>query len=175
MSDPVEVTVTAPDVWASQSEQLAQLLRACVEGNGPSVIPDPSGRPPDPRRLTVIVSPALWAAEPQMLHEALSMAAADGDAPATPTSLRSAAGVAPVEQRLVFTVEEAASLLGISRSFAYEAIQRGEIPSMRIGKRILVPKAALERHLLISGSAATPANASPRSIGMPEPDEQNEG
>ena len=77
-----------------------------------------------------------------------------------------------------FTVEEAASLLGISRSFAYEAIQRGEIPSMRIGKRILVPKAALERHLLISGSAAsaaTPANAPPRSIGVPDSDEQNDG
>ena len=55
--------------------------------------------------------------------------------------------VAPIDNRLVFTVEEAAQLLGISRSFAYEAARRGEIPSMRIGRRILVPKAALERFL----------------------------
>jgi len=55
--------------------------------------------------------------------------------------------VAPVEDRLVFTVEEAAQLLDISRSFAYEAVQRGDIPSMRIRRRILVPKAALERWL----------------------------
>jgi excisionase family DNA binding protein len=56
----------------------------------------------------------------------------------------------------VFTVEEAAQLLGISRSFAYEAVQRGEIPSMRIGKRILVPKAALER-LLSSPASSNPS------------------
>ena len=56
-------------------------------------------------------------------------------------------GLAPVEDRLVFTVEEAAKLLGISRAFAYEPVKRGDIPSMRIGRRILVPKAALERFL----------------------------
>jgi excisionase family DNA binding protein len=50
-------------------------------------------------------------------------------------------------QRLTLTVEEAASALGISRSFAYEAISKGEIPCIRIGKRILVPKIALEKML----------------------------
>lgn len=50
-------------------------------------------------------------------------------------------------QRLTLTVEEAASALGISRSFAYEAIAKGEIPCIRIGKRILVPKIALENML----------------------------
>ena len=52
-----------------------------------------------------------------------------------------------MEDRLVYTVKEAASLLGISRSFASEAVQSGQIPSMRIGRRILVPKTALERFL----------------------------
>jgi excisionase family DNA binding protein len=45
--------------------------------------------------------------------------------------------------RLTLTLEEAARALGISRAFAYEAVARGEIPCIRIGKRILVSKAAL--------------------------------
>ena len=48
---------------------------------------------------------------------------------------------------LTLTVEEAAAALGISRAFAYEAVARGEIPCIRIGGRILVPRIALERML----------------------------
>src|SRR4051812_48038517 len=40
----------------------------------------------------------------------------------------------------VQTPEETARLLRIGRNAAYEAIQRGDIPSVRIGRRILVPK-----------------------------------
>jgi excisionase family DNA binding protein len=39
---------------------------------------------------------------------------------------------------LTLKVEEAARLLGIGRSAAYEAVRRGEIPSVRIGRRVLV-------------------------------------
>jgi excisionase family DNA binding protein len=49
--------------------------------------------------------------------------------------------------RLTLTVEEAAATLGISRAFAYEAVRRGDIPSIRIGRRVLVPQAALARML----------------------------
>jgi len=55
----------------------------------------------------------------------------------------------PSKDRLTMTVEEAATALGISRAFAYEAVNNGEIPTIRIGRRILVPKAALNR--LLSG------------------------
>ncbi len=48
---------------------------------------------------------------------------------------------------LTFTVEEAAEMLGISRTFAYEAVRRGELPAIRIGRRLLVPRAALVRLL----------------------------
>lgn len=41
----------------------------------------------------------------------------------------------------------------LGRSATYEAIKRGEIPSVRIGRRILVPREALER--LLSGESAT--------------------
>ena len=53
-------------------------------------------------------------------------------------------------ERATYTVEEAGRLLGIGRGQAYEAVRRGEIPSVRIGKRIIVPKDALAR--LLSGN-----------------------
>jgi len=49
--------------------------------------------------------------------------------------------------KAVLTVDETAQLLGLSRSSAYQGVMRGEIPSFRVGKRILVPRAALERLL----------------------------
>jgi excisionase family DNA binding protein len=44
---------------------------------------------------------------------------------------------------LVLTVTEAASLLGVSRALAYELVARGEIPSLRLGRRLVVPRARL--------------------------------
>jgi excisionase family DNA binding protein len=37
------------------------------------------------------------------------------------------------------TVPEAGRLLGLSRSGAYRAVERGEIPVLRLGTRLLVP------------------------------------
>jgi len=50
-------------------------------------------------------------------------------------------------ERQTMTVEEAAQVLGIGRSSAYEAVRRGELPVIRIGRRYVVPRAALERLL----------------------------
>ena len=47
------------------------------------------------------------------------------------------------DDRLVLTIEEAGKLLGLGRSGTYEAARRGDIPTLRIGSRILVPKVAL--------------------------------
>jgi excisionase family DNA binding protein len=52
--------------------------------------------------------------------------------------------------RLTLTVEEAARALGISRGSAYEAVKAGDIPSITIGKRKLVPRAALEKKLAVA-------------------------
>jgi len=49
--------------------------------------------------------------------------------------------------RLTMSVNEAAIVRGISRSFAYEAVACGEIPCIRIGRRILAPRIALNRLL----------------------------
>ncbi|HVB01385.1 MAG TPA: helix-turn-helix domain-containing protein [Acidimicrobiales bacterium] len=37
------------------------------------------------------------------------------------------------------SVNEAPEWLGISRAFAYELVARGELPSIRLGRRVLVP------------------------------------
>lgn len=50
-------------------------------------------------------------------------------------------------ERLTLTVEEAAESLGISRAFAYEAVARGEIPCIRIGRRVLIPRVGLTKML----------------------------
>ena len=49
--------------------------------------------------------------------------------------------------RQTYKVGEAAKLLGIGRNQAYEAVGRGELPTIKIGKRLLVPRAALDRML----------------------------
>ena len=49
----------------------------------------------------------------------------------------------PMSERLTFTVDEVARLLGISRSGAYDSIARGEIPSLNIGRWVLVPREPL--------------------------------
>jgi excisionase family DNA binding protein len=49
--------------------------------------------------------------------------------------------------KLVFTVPEAGELLGISRAQAYLMVKEGRLPVLRLGRRIVVPKAALMRML----------------------------
>ena len=53
----------------------------------------------------------------------------------------------PSTGRKTLTIPEAADALGIGRNSAYEAARRGEIPTVRIGKRLLVPRVAFERML----------------------------
>lgn len=54
--------------------------------------------------------------------------------------------------RKTLTVEEAAKELGLGKNAAYEGVRSGQIPSVRIGRRILVPKVAL--HRMLNGEAA---------------------
>lgn len=45
---------------------------------------------------------------------------------------------------LVLTVEEVDRLLGLSRGLAYELVARRELPHLRLGRRIVIPRTALE-------------------------------
>jgi len=56
---------------------------------------------------------------------------------------------------LVLTPVETANLLRISRGTAYEQIRLGVIPSIRMGRKILVPKAALIKMLENAGGDGT--------------------
>ncbi len=56
-------------------------------------------------------------------------------------------------EKLTLTVSETARLLGISRGLAYEMVRTGELPSVRFGKRVLIPRRALEK-LLEQGQVA---------------------
>ena len=60
-----------------------------------------------------------------------------------------------MSERLTVTVEEAAGMLGISRGLAYELVRRGELPSLRLGRRIVVPVRALD--VMLSDGAPTVA------------------
>ena len=51
------------------------------------------------------------------------------------------------DKPVTLTVPQAAQMLGIGRSAAYEAARTGQIPTLRIGRRLVVPIKALERLL----------------------------
>ena len=60
-----------------------------------------------------------------------------------------------MSEKLTYTIDEAARLLGISRNSAYEAARRGELPAIRLGRRILVPRSRLEAMLEQDGTSRT--------------------
>lgn len=49
--------------------------------------------------------------------------------------------------RLAYDTFEVARLLGLSRNSVYKAVHNGEIPSVRVGGRYLIPRGALEAML----------------------------
>jgi len=52
-----------------------------------------------------------------------------------------------IEDKLTWTVKETSQLIGLSRNSTYRGILTGEIPHVKVGKRILIPRVALERML----------------------------
>lgn len=57
-------------------------------------------------------------------------------------------------EKPVLTVDEIIPFVRLSRNGTYQAVERGEIPSIRIGRRILIPTAAFRR--LLGMDAAAP-------------------
>jgi len=156
MTDSGEVIVLNPSYWADRPVQLAELL-----GRGTfNPIGDPSGETPDPETVLTVVDPGYWASQSRELEEVLKVASGR-----LAEQGQEAGGLAPGaasggEGRLTLSVEEAAIALGISRAFAYESVRRGDIPHIKIGRRLLVPKKALER-LLASAMPENPDDETP--------------
>jgi excisionase family DNA binding protein len=94
---------------------------------------------PDTNRADPSGSPAGDRAS--QLSEPWSGAEAEGDLVAS-----SATGTlfAPLlADRFAVSVADAGQMLGVSRAFAYELVARGELPTIRLGRRVMVPKVAL--------------------------------
>ena len=53
-----------------------------------------------------------------------------------------------MNEKLAYSVKELPEVLGISRPTAYELVHRSDFPTISVGKRILIPKAALDRWLM---------------------------
>ena len=68
----------------------------------------------------------------------------------------------PVE-RPTLSVEETAAILQISRSTLYDALRTGEIPCIRVGRRVLVPTARLRDLLGLGASDLLAASQPTRS------------
>lgn len=71
--------------------------------------------------------------------------------PPHPTRALSETRQAPVHMELpdkpAFSVKEVATILGISRDVVYDCANTGDIPALRLGRRLLIPRAALARML----------------------------
>ena len=58
------------------------------------------------------------------------------------------------EPTLTLSVEQAARILGISPGLAYQLVHRGELAAIKLGRRILVPRHAVEALIKQSDTAA---------------------
>lgn len=132
-----EIVLLDPQFWGAHALQLAALLKLGVKGP----IDDPGGRRPE--AFATISDPAYWSLHVDELTDALRDNY-EGHSSSIATAAALGAGSS---ERLTMSVEEVAKALGISRTFAYEAVHRGDIPHIKIGKRMLVPRAALARVL----------------------------
>jgi excisionase family DNA binding protein len=71
-------------------------------------------------------------------------------------------------ERAVYTVPQAGELLGLSRNGSYEAAKRGDIPTIRIGRLLLVPKIPFHRMLgMIGIFTATPTEMTDAGAKLP--------
>jgi excisionase family DNA binding protein len=59
-----------------------------------------------------------------------------------------------------YSVEEVAAQLGVSRGLAYELARRGEIPVLKLGRRMVIPRAAFDEWLAKAPLAGLAAAAS---------------
>jgi hypothetical protein len=81
------------------------------------------------------------------------------------------AGAVPAVSRLVYTIPEVAAALGIGRSAAYEMARGGAIlgvPVLHLGRRLVVPRAALEQALGLATRAEPEPQPAPSEGRAPE-------
>ena len=62
------------------------------------------------------------------------------------------------EERLTLDIAACARLLGISRGSAYSLAAEGKLPTIRLGRRVVIPKAAFDAWLDSAGGSAVQAS-----------------
>lgn len=55
---------------------------------------------------------------------------------------------------LAYSAAQAATLLGVSEWSVYRQAKAGRIPTMRVGRRLLFPRAALEQYVAEQAAAS---------------------
>jgi excisionase family DNA binding protein len=63
----------------------------------------------------------------------------------------------PMIEKLLFSKDEAAEILGVSLGRLNQSIYSGEIPIKRIGRRVLIPRSSLEAFSRIDESESVGA------------------
>jgi excisionase family DNA binding protein len=51
-----------------------------------------------------------------------------------------------LDERVLYTITEAARLLSLSKSTAYVLVKRGDLQAVQIGRTVRNPRIALEQH-----------------------------
>src|SRR5881409_1781673 len=77
-----------------------------------------------------------------------------------------------MSDKLAYSINEATALIGIGRSMLYSLIQRGELRIVHLGKRVLIPRAAILELLGtedISEPEPSPEIRRPMPLECPEP------
>lgn len=74
-----------------------------------------------------------------------------------------------MSERLTYTVGEAAKAIGVSRGLAYELVRRGDLRTVHVGRRILVPRDAVREllglgHEQVSASLRTTPENGPAEV-----------
>jgi excisionase family DNA binding protein len=72
-------------------------------------------------------------------------------------------------QPLTLTVEQAAQVLGIGRSTAYELVRSGDLKHIRLRRRIVVPVAHIAERLGVDREAVWDVFSAPSAPEQPDP------
>jgi excisionase family DNA binding protein len=79
------------------------------------------------------------------------------------------------EARLLLRMPEAAALLGVSRSKAYELAGSGDLPIVRLGRSLRVPAEGLDEWIRRNTTGGDSGSAVPARAALPEADRDADG
>ena len=96
-------------------------------------------------------------------HETAIRAAAEALVLALVAAVRAEATPEASAPERLLSINQAAATLGIGRSALYEAIGRGDVMSIKVGRRRLIAAGAIQQFIRETGDGAAPVTARNRS------------